>query len=106
MRQRPFRGVHQDDGAVDHIENALHFPAEVGMTRRVDDVDACVLPDDGGALGEDRNPALALQIVGIHGALEDPLVLAERAGLLQELVDERGLAVVDVGDNCNVSEFH
>ena len=39
-------------------------------------------------------------------ALSHPLALAERAGLLQQLVDERGLAVVDVGDDRDVSELH
>ncbi len=33
------------------------------------------------------------------------LVGAEGAGLAQELIDERGLAVVDVGDDCDVADF-
>ena len=39
-------------------------------------------------------------------ALGDPLVLAERAGLLQQAVDQRGLAVVDVGDNGDIAKVH
>ena len=34
----------------------------------------------------------------------DLLVFAEGAGLAQQLVDERGLAVVDVGDDGDVAE--
>ena len=43
---------------------------------------------------------------GIHDPLGDALVLAERAGLLQELVDEGRLAVVDVGDDGDVAKLH
>jgi len=34
------------------------------------------------------------------------LVLAECAGLLQQAIDERGLAVVDVGDDGDVAKVH
>jgi hypothetical protein len=49
-------------------------------------------------------PALPLQRVGVHHALLDHLVLAERARLAEHLVDERRLAVVDVGDDGDVSD--
>ena len=49
-------------------------------------------------------PALALEVVGVHHALADVLVLRERAGLHQQLVDERRLAVVDVGDDRDVAQ--
>ena len=104
LRQRAFGGVDQHDRAVDHVEDALDLAAEIGVARRVDDVDAGVLPDDRGRLGEDGDAALALEIVGIHGALGDALVLAEGAGLLQQPVDQGGLAMVDVGDDRDVAQ--
>jgi hypothetical protein len=64
------------------------------------------LPHDRGRLGEDRDAALALQVVRVHRAFGDALVLAERAGLLQQAVDQRGLAVVDVGDDRDVAQVH
>ena len=63
LRQRPFGGVDQQHHAVDHREDALDLAAEVGVARRVDDVDARALPDDRGRLGEDGDAALALQVV-------------------------------------------
>ena len=36
----------------------------------------------------------------------DLLAGAEGAGLLQQLVDQRGLAVVDVGDDGDVAQVH
>ena len=59
---------------------------------------------DRGGLGEDGDAALALEVVGIHGALDHALVLAVGAGLLQQPVDQRGLAMVDVGDDGDVAQ--
>ena len=42
----------------------------------------------------------------VHGALGDGLVLAERARLRQEAVDQRGLAVVDVGNDGDIAQVH
>ncbi len=58
---------------------------------------------DRGVLGEDRDAALALQVGVVHRALGDPLVGAENAALVQQRVDQRRLAVVDVGDDGHVA---
>ena len=73
------------------------------MARRVDDVDQQVVVVDGRVLGQDRDAALALEIVAVHRALGDPLVGAERAALMQQRVDQRRLAVIDVGDDGDVA---
>ena len=106
LRQRPFGGVDQHQRAVHHVEDALDLAAEIGVAGRVDDVDPGVLPDQRGRLGEDGDAALALEVVGIHGALGDALVVAERAGLLQQPVDQGGFAVVDMGDDGDVAQVH
>ena len=59
-----------------------------------------------GDLGENGDAALALEIVGIHRAFGHPLVIAERAGLLQQAVDQRGLAMVDMGDDGDIAKMH
>ena len=56
-------------------------------------------------LGEDRDALLALELVGVHGALFDVLVVAERVGLPEHGVDQRGLAVVDVGDDRDIAQI-
>ena len=58
---------------------------------------------DGGVLRQNRDAALALELVAVHGALGHALVGAERAALVQHRVDKRGLAVVDVGDDGDVA---
>ena len=106
LRQHALGGVHQHDGAVHHVQDALHLAAEIGVAGRVDDVDAHVLPDHGGAFGQDGDAALALQVVAVERALGHLLVLAERAGLVQQLVDQRGLAMIDMGDDRDVANLH
>ena len=101
--QRPFRGVHEQQHAVDHRQRPLDLSAEIGVTRRVDDVDEGVAVVDGGVLGEDGDAALALQVRVVHRTLGDPLVRAEDAALVEHGVDERRLAVVDVRDDRDVA---
>ncbi len=98
-------GVHQQDDAVDHFQNTLHLAAEVGVTRRVHDVDLGVAVLDGGVLGQNGDAALPLQVVGVHDALHRLLILAVYAALLEHLIHQRCLAVVNVGDNGYVSQF-
>ena len=76
------------------------------MARRVDDVDAMTFPLHRSALGQNGDAALALQIVGVHGALVHMLIVADGAGLFQQLIDQRGLAVVDVSNNGDVTDIH
>ncbi len=106
LRHRTFGGVHQNDGAVHHVQDALHLAAEVRVAGRVHDVDADVVPDDRSGLGQDGDAALAFLVVRIHHAFGGLLVLAEQAGLFQQAVDERGLAVVDMGDDGDVAQLH
>src|SRR3990170_4300113 len=96
--------VDQEQDAVDHVHDPLHLAAEVGVARRVDDVDLHVAVDDSGVLGEDRDPPLTLERVRVHHALRELLVLAEDATLPEHRVDERRLPVVDVGDDRDVAD--
>ena len=104
LRHRTFHRVDEQQHAVDHAENPLDLAAEVGMARRVDDVDVGVAEADRAVLGEDRDAALALDVVAVHHPLADVLVRGERPGLHEQLVDERRLAVIDVRDDRDVAE--
>ena len=106
LRHRPFGGIDQDHDAVHHAEDPLHLAAEIGMAGRIDDVDPGIVPANRGAFREYRDTALALQIIGIEGALGHLLVGAEGAALAQQPVDERGFAVVDMGNYRNVAQIH
>ena len=109
LRLRPAHGIGQQQHAVDHLHHALHLSAEVGVARRVDDVDRVAVPLDGRILGLDGDALFALEIHRVHDPLGDNLVVTECAALLQQLIHQRGLAVVHVSDNryiSNVVCFH
>ena len=48
-------------------------------------------------------PALALQVVRVEDAIADELAGAELAALAQQAIDERRLAVIDVGDDGDIT---
>ena len=97
-------GIDEQQHGIHHRQDPLHLAAEIGMSRGIDDIDPIVPPAERRILGEDGDPALALQLVRVHDALDASCALAERPGLLQQAVDERGLAVVDVGDDGDVAK--
>ena len=105
LRHRPFDGIDQQQYAVDHRQHTLHLATEIGMTRSVDDVDVCIPVFDRAVLGDNRDAPLALEVIAVHHPLGDVLVRCEGAGLDKQLVDQRGLAVVDVGDDRDVAEL-
>ena len=106
LRQHALGCVHQDERAVHHVQDALHLAAEISVAGRIDDVDPRAAPDHRGALGQDGDAALALQDVAVHRPLGHHLMVAERAGLAEQLVDQGGFAMVNMGDDRDVANLH
>ena len=75
------------------------------MAGGVDDIDLDPLVADRGVLGEDRDPALALQLVGVHDQGPGGVGVAEDMGLLEQAVHEGRLAVIDVRDDRDVADI-
>ena len=73
------------------------------MAGRVDDVDVGALPGHGTIFGQDGDAPLFFNRVVVHHGIDYLLVLGKSAGLPQQLVDHGGLAMVDVGDDGDVS---
>jgi len=105
LRHRAFHRIDQQQHAVDHRQHALHLAAEVGVPRRVDDVDVRALPLHRAVLRKDGDAALAFEVAAVHHPFGDFLVRAEGAALAQQLVDHGGLAVVDVGNDGDVADL-
>ena len=74
------------------------------MSRGVNDVDARALVVDRTVFGEDGDATLALEIVGIHHAFADSFVSSEGARLLEQAVDQRGFAMIDVRDDGDIAD--
>jgi hypothetical protein len=86
--------------------NRLYLTAEIGVTWRVDDVDPRVLPFDRGAFRQNRDAALFFEIVRVHRAFFDALIIAEGARLAEKLVNEGCFAMIDVRDDGDITQGH
>ncbi len=64
--------------AIDHGQDAFHLAAEIGVAGGVDDVDAHAVMFDAGAFRQNRDAALAFDVVAVHRAFGRGLVVADR----------------------------
>jgi hypothetical protein len=85
--------------------HALHFAAEIGVPRGVHDIDAVAVPIHASVLGEDGDAALFLLVVAVHHALGLLAAAIQRARLFQQLVHQRGFAMVNVGNDGDVAQL-
>ena len=56
-----------------------------------------------GVFRKNGNAALTLDVVGVHHALFHNLIFAEGTRLFEHLIDQGGLAMVNMGNDRNVS---
>ena len=98
-------GVEDDDRAVEDAQRALDLDGEVDVARRVDDVDAVVLPVARGRGRGDRDAALLLLLHPVHdgGAVVDLADLVGAAGVEEDALGRRRLTGVDVGHDPDVA---
>ena len=104
LGQRPLGRVDQQQDAVDHGQGPLDLAAEVGVARRVDQVDPRVPHWTEAALARIVMPRSRSWSLESMTRSTSVLVGAEDAGGAQHGVDQGGLAVVDVGDEREVAK--
>ena len=97
--------VEEGDRAVEHPEAALDLDGEVHVARRVDDVDAVVLPLARRRRGGDGDAALLLLLHPVHdrGALVDLAHLVGAAGVVEDALGGRRLTGIDVRHDADVA---
>ena len=103
LRHRTVHRIDEQEYAVDHGQDPFDLAAEVGVSRRIHDIDAPAFPADRRILGQDRDAALAFQIIRVHYPLRHDRPFTQGVGLLQQSIDQRGFAVIDVRDDRNVA---
>jgi hypothetical protein len=96
--------IHQNQDPVYHPQNPLHLSAKVGVTRGIHDVDLGSLPTDSRVLGKNGDASLPLQRVRIHHALLYLLVGPKGSRLPEHLVHQGSLAMIDMGDDRQVTD--
>ena len=75
------------------------------MPRRIDNVDAIVVPTNRGILSKNRYSALSFLIIGIHDPLSALTLSIKRSRLLKQAINESCFAVVYVRDNRDISKI-
>ena len=100
-----FLRVDQQHHAVDHGQGAFHFAAEIGVAGGINDVDVRAFPGYGAVLGQNRDATLFFDGVVVHYRVHNFFMLGKGAGLAQQLVDHGGLAVVNVGNDGDISDL-
>ena len=109
LRLDALGGIDHEHGAFACGQAAADLVSEVDMTRGVDEVELVGLAIIGGivdanSLAFDGDAAFALDV---HAVKQLSLHIAMRhgAGHLQNAVGERGLAMVDMGDDAEISDM-
>ena len=74
------------------------------MAGSVDNVDFDALVFHRGLFGKNGDASFSFKVVGIHYTFRHSLIFAENAALSEKLIDECGFSVIDVSNNCNISE--
>ena len=78
------------------------------MARGVNNVNAVLFfafcPRDRRVLLQDGDTALFFQFIGIHGPVKRGRVLTQGARLLQQLVNQCGFTMVNMGDDGDISK--
>ncbi len=105
MRHGALKGIHQQYDAVGHVEHTFNLAAEIGVTRGIYDVDFVIFVFDRDIFCQDGDTTFALNVVIVHYKVACLVLFAEKFALENHFVDKGGFAVVDVGNDCNVSEF-
>ena len=103
LRLRAFEGIDEDQHAVGHAEHSFDFATKVGVAGRVHDVDLHALVIQRDILRENRDAALTFEIVRVEHAGLSQFRIAKLAALLEQRIDERRLAVIDVRDDRDVA---
>ena len=67
------------------------------------DIDFINPVPDGRVLGKNSYAALALQVIAVHYTGLHHLILTECTALLKNAVHQCGLAMVDMGNNTNIT---
>ncbi len=114
LRHRPIERIHQQQHPIGHFQYPLHLAAKIGVAGRVNDVDFIFNALRRGIINsaifaENRNAAFPLERIGIHNQVmmiagkPVQLLVAKHARLVEQLIHQRGLAVIDMSDDGDVA---
>ena len=105
LRHWAFLSVNDKKNAVGHIESTFNLTGEVSVARGIDNVDFVIVIEDRSLFCGNCNSPLMFLVHGIHNKRlrHFRLIIAKGVGLFQETINKRGLTMVNVSDNRNIS---
>ena len=98
-------GIEQADSAVEHAHGTFDFDREIDVARRVDDVDAVIVPEAGRRSRRDRDAAFLFLFHLIHrrGAFMHFADFVGFTGVIQNAFGRRRLTSIDVSHDADVT---
>jgi hypothetical protein len=75
------------------------------VARRINNIDPVILVPERAVFRRNGNPALFLQVHGVHDPFGHGLVISKHAALFEKLVNQGGLTMIDMGNDCNISDL-
>ena len=107
FRLRLYTGdrVEHRNRTVEHAHGALDLDREIDVARRIDDVDAVIVPEAGRRRRGDGNPTFLLLLHKVHGggAVMHFADLMALAGVIKDALGRGRLAGVDMGADADVA---
>ena len=75
------------------------------MPGSIDNIDLCIFVSYRSIFGKDCNTTFPFDIIGVHHSFGYFLILTEDTALFQKLVNQGGFAMINMGNNGNVSDI-
>ena len=108
VRLHAIRSTDHQHGVVEHLQGALHLRGEIHMSRRIEQGDGRLRQRKLRLLGENRDPAFALERERIQKSIPmiDTAELFQRARLKQHRFRQGGLARINVRQDADDKSLH
>ncbi len=101
-----FVGVYKKKDGIYHSQNTFNLGTKIRVAWCVHDVDFCLTKLNGGVFGVDGNSTFTFLVIAVHDAFNNLFTVCKGVGLLKHGVHKRGLTVVNVGNDGDVSKIH
>ncbi len=105
LGHRTFESIDQKQYAISHVKHAFNLTTKVGVTRGVDDIYFKSFVVDRDVFGENGNPSFTFEVVVVHDKLAGIFIFTEKVSREEHFVHEGSFAMVNMGNNSNVSDF-
>ena len=105
LRHRTFSSVNKQNNTVYHLQNTLNLSAEISVTRRINYIHLYTVVIYRRVFSKYSDTAFTFQIVVIHNAFLNDLVLSINSALFQHFINKRRLTMVNVCYYRNISQI-